>query len=72
MDVRGKIAVVQRGGSYYEAKARAAQEAGAIGMIVYNNQPGMVYMSITAWTIPVAFISQADGAYLAQQEEKKF
>ena len=70
LDVRGKIAVVQRGGSYYEAKARAAQEAGAIGMIVYNNQPGMVYMSITAWTIPVAFISQADGAYLAQQEEK--
>ena len=70
LEVQGKIAVVQRGGSYYEAKARAAQEAGAIGLIVYNNQPGMVYMSISAWCIPVAFISQADGAFLAQQEEK--
>ena len=70
LDVQGKIAVVQRGGSYYEAKARAAHEAGAVGLIVYNNQPGMVYMSITSWVIPVAFISQADGAFLAQQEEQ--
>ena len=30
----------------------------------------MVYMSITSWVIPVAFISQADGAFLAQQEEQ--
>ena len=70
LDVTGKIAVVQRGGTYYEVKARNAAAAGAVGLIVYNNQPGMVYMSMSAWSIPVAFISQADGAYLAQQENR--
>lgn len=70
LDVTGKIAVVQRGGTYYEVKARNAAAAGAAGLIVYNNQPGMVYMSMSAWSIPVAFISQADGAYLAQQENQ--
>ena len=69
LDVTGKIAVVQRGGTYYEVKARNAAAAGAVGLIVYNNQPGMVYMSMSAWSIPVAFISQADGAYLAQPGE---
>ena len=49
----GKIALVQRGGGmYYEQKERNAANAGAIGMLVYNNVPGMLYMSITDWKIP--------------------
>ena len=71
LDVQGKIALVQRGGSmYYEQKERNAANAGAIGMLVYNNVPGMLYMSITDWKIPCAFISQAAGEYMKQQEAK--
>ena len=71
LDVQGKIALVQRGGGmYYEQKERAAANAGAIGMLVYNNVPGMLYMSITDWKIPCAFISQAAGEYMKQQETK--
>ena len=71
VDVKGKVAVVQRGGGmYYEAKANNAAAAGAIAMIVYNNEPGIIYMSISSWKIPIAFISQQDGAYLAKQEDK--
>lgn len=71
LDVKGKIAVVERGGGmYYETKCNNAYAAGAVGLIVYNNIPGMVYMSIDAWTIPIAFVSQQDGAYLKQQSNK--
>ena len=71
LDVQGKIALVQRGGGmYYEQKERAAANAGAIGMLVYNNVPGMLYMSITDWRIPCAFISQAAGEYMKQQQTK--
>ena len=71
LDLTGKIALVQRGGGmYYEQKERAAANAGAIGMLVYNNVPGMLYMSITDWKIPCAFISQAAGEYMKQQETK--
>ena len=55
---------------YYEQKERNAANAGAIGMLVYNNVPGMLYMSITDWKIPCAFISQAAGEYMKQQEAK--
>ena len=71
LDLAGKIALVQRGGGmYYEQKERNAANAGAIGMLVYNNVPGMLYMSITDWKIPCAFISQAAGEYMKQQETK--
>ena len=71
LDLTGKIALVQRGGGmYYEQKERAAANAGAIGMLVYNNVPGMLYMSITDWKIPCAFISQAAGEYMKQQQTK--
>lgn len=71
LDVQGKIALVQRGGGmYYEQKERAAANAGAIGMLVYNNVPGMLYMSITDWKIPCAFVSQAAGEYMKQQQTK--
>ena len=39
-------------------------------MLVYNNVPGMLYMSITDWKIPCAFISQAAGEYMKQQQTK--
>ena len=71
IDVSGKVALVQRGGGmYYEQKERNAYAQGAIAMLVYNNVPGMLYMSITDWKMPCAFISQEAGEYLKAQENK--
>ena len=70
VDVNGKIALVERGGIYYQAKMDNAKTAGAIGMLVYNNTPGMLYMSISNWEMPSAFISQAAGDYMKKQETK--
>ena len=71
IDVSGKVALVQRGGGmYYEQKERSAYAHGAIAMLVYNNVPGMLYMSITDWKMPCAFISQEVGEYLKAQENK--
>jgi len=71
IDVSGKVALVQRGGGmYYEQKERNAYAHGAIAMLVYNNVPGMLYMSITDWKMPCAFISQEAGEYLKAQENK--
>ena len=70
VDVNGKIALVERGGIYYQAKMDNAKTAGAIGMLVYNNTPGMLYMSISNWEMPSAFISQAAGEYMKKQETK--
>ena len=71
IDVSGKVALVQRGGGmYYEQKERSAYAHGAIAMLVYNNVPGMLYMSITDWKMPCAFISQEAGEYLKARENK--
>ena len=71
IDVSGKVALVQRGGGmYYEQKERNAYAHGAIAMLVYNNVPGMLYMSITDWKMPCAFISQEAGEYLKARENK--
>ena len=61
----GKIALVSRGGITYQAKKEAAKKAGAAGILVYNNEPGMLYMQLDKYDLPSAFISQADGKYLA-------
>ena len=39
-DVTGKIALIQRGDCNFVDKARAAQERGAVGAVVYNCVPG--------------------------------
>lgn len=64
LNVKDKIALVSRGSVEYNAKKNAAKEAGAIGILVYNNEPGMLYMQMDNYDLPSAFISQADGKYL--------
>lgn len=65
LDVTGKIALVSRGNISYDTKKNAAKKAGAAGMVVYNNEPGMLYMQLDQYDFPCAFISQNDGEYLA-------
>ena len=69
LDVRGKIALVSRGSVEYNVKKEAAKAAGAAGILVYNNEPGMLYMQMDVYDLPSAFISQADGKALAALAE---
>ena len=69
LNVQGKIALVSRGSVEYNVKKEAAKEAGAVGILVYNNEPGMLYMQMDEYDLPSAFISQADGKVLAALAE---
>ena len=65
----GKIALIYRGSCEFGAKALEAENAGAVGVIIINNQPaapipmgaGAVGASVT---IPVVMMTQADGVSL--------
>jgi len=62
-----KIALIQRGGCYFTTKAINAQNAGAIAVVVYNNQAGLVTMGgpEAGVTVPAIFITEADGTALS-------
>jgi hypothetical protein len=65
--VRHNIALVDRGSCSFVVKAKMVQDAGAIGMVVADNQPGdLAGMSGIDPTvaIPSARITQADGKTL--------
>ena len=59
----GKIALCYRGETSFFEKANAAVEAGAIGVIIVNNQPGIINLDLTGYahTAPVVSITQAAG-----------
>lgn len=61
LDVTGKIAVVSRGDTTFADKYAVAEQKGAAGCIIYNNEPGLINMSIESYTIPAIFIDKADG-----------
>nr|MBS0038078.1 T9SS type A sorting domain-containing protein [Saprospiraceae bacterium] len=44
-DLTGKIGVIDRGGCFFSQKAYNTQEAGAIAVVVCNNQPGTITMA---------------------------
>ncbi|MBD5583644.1 MAG: S8 family serine peptidase, partial [Clostridia bacterium] len=44
--VEGRIALIQRGGNTFQQKVEYAVRRGAIGVIVYNNVPGTIRMSL--------------------------
>lgn len=64
----GKVVVLYRGVCPFGVKALAAQRAGAVGVIIVNNQTTMINMAAGdvggQVTIPVILITQADGARL--------
>ncbi|HSO39418.1 MAG TPA: M36 family metallopeptidase, partial [Labilithrix sp.] len=70
-DVAGKIALIDRGVCAAQIKVQNAQAAGAIGVVIANNQPGappafsaVAGMDPDTTSIPTLTISQADGATL--------
>ena len=69
LDVKGKIALVQRGDITFEEKVQFAEEAGAIGILVYNNVYGDIIMTIGNHAkIPAVSIGKDDGEKLAAKE----
>ncbi len=64
----GKVALIRRGTCTFFIKTTNAQNAGAIGAVLYNNVPGQFAATVAgspAITIPVVSVSDADGANLA-------
>jgi minor extracellular serine protease Vpr len=62
--LQGKVALIRRGTCSFHIKALNAQDAGAAGVILYNNAAGALSPTVAgspAITIPVGGISQADG-----------
>jgi minor extracellular serine protease Vpr len=67
-NVSNKIVLVERGKLTFTEKARNAFEAGAIGVIIYNNTNGPFFGNLEATLpIPVAAISKEDGMALIKQ-----
>ncbi len=65
--LRGKIAICSRGGGInFSDKANAAANYSALGMIIYNNEPGTFGMDLSdCWSdAPCVSITQADGAWM--------
>jgi len=60
----GKVALIRRGTCTFNAKSLNAQNAGAAGVLIYNNVPGIQSITVAGSpspTIPVVSISQAAG-----------
>ena len=65
--LEGKVALIRRGAVSFHVKALNAQNAGAIGVVLYNNVPGMFSPTVAGEpeiTIPVVAISDADGEFI--------
>lgn len=71
VDVTGKYALVQRGEYEFTAKVLNAQAVGAEGVIIYNNEDGMLNMATDdEIVIPQLFMFKSDGDYLAELLEE--
>ncbi len=65
----GKIALIERGEITFDEKVTAVFEAGAVGAVVYNNEPGPFVGALGGETIPAVAISQEDGGTLKSLTE---
>ncbi len=71
-DLTGKIAVINRGTCTFGEKVYHAEQAGAVGAIIVNNQFGdpisMAADPLFPSTIPAAMVSRSDGATLRSHD----
>ena len=72
-DLTGKFALVSRGEIAFADKVKYSMAAGAIGVLIYNNVPGLISGSLSqdgsSIGIPVAMIEQTVGEAVAQALE---
>ena len=75
IDLTGKIALIDRGSCEFGTKCLRAEEAGAIGAIVFNNDPGAGTIAMGAGvegpnvTIPCVMLSYEDGQLIRAELE---
>ena len=69
--IAGKIVLCSRGASSFYQKVNAAAAAGAIGVVIYNNDSAFNGMNLTGITtdIPAVIITKADGMAIKGQSE---
>lgn len=70
-DVAGKIALISRGDITFGEKIKNAMAAKAIGVIVYNNAPGLINATLIAegepdLNFPTAMIEQVEGLKIVE------
>ncbi len=67
-NLTGKIALIQRGEIYFRDKVGNASAVGAIGAVIFNNQPGNFLGTLgEPGEIPAVSISKSDGQFLLDQ-----
>lgn len=64
-EVIGDVVLIERGLCSFAEKVATAAEEGAIGVVVYNHEPGDPIAMAGTGDIPAVMISQADGEELA-------
>lgn len=67
INVKGKIALVERGEIPFVDKVNTAEKMGAVGVIIYNNEVSKITMELTGAKLPVIMISRDDGKLLKEQ-----
>jgi hypothetical protein len=63
-EVKGKLALIQRGSCNFSDKVKNAASAGAVGAVIYNNVPGSFSASVPNAEIPTVSISLENGQEL--------
>ncbi len=79
LDLKGKIALIKQDDMYsffyFYKQVNNAAKAGAIGVIVYSDEPisiyGAEYLKGTTANIPTVDISAKDGKYLKEAKDKR-
>ena len=81
LDLEGKIAVISRGTINFSLKLYNAEMAGAVGAIIYNNEPGSIGLQMAdeegnlndgiSGEVPCVSVTMDVGAALAAAESKK-
>jgi hypothetical protein len=63
LDVSGKVLLANRGGCMFSQKIINAQNAGAIAVLIYNNNPGPVTPSVHEGMVNIEYggLSKEDG-----------
>lgn len=73
LNLSNKIALIQRGDISFAEKVTNAIKNGAVGVILYNNEPGVIGASLGETTdvhIPVVLLTKEEGENLIKHKEK--